>query len=339
LIQSNVGSIIHPSGESLMRKRQMTRRSCAIAITLFTSIALAQNKPAASPFDADDPEIAMIKKLDWKSADFDALTPRQQCAALMAVNKGLSVIGAKADARLDLLTSYVDQNNLGPDFESARTDIASPPQVSFADMEKLGAAYLLSPAGQAKLGTEFANTSDSTLSAYRNMYEKSAQREFAETVDSRLQVRDLALFLQSQGKLDEFRDWAIVERARRQAEFEQQQADAKAKAAADKTARQQEAAERQRQEQIAQQQMAAALAQQQQQQAQSQPQPDNSSANYESDGWWQEPAYGWSGAYYYSNAYRGQVRDRAQNAYQRWQQSPRPTPLPAGRGGGARIRR
>jgi hypothetical protein len=57
---------------------------------------------------------------------------------------------------------------------------------------------------------------------------------------------------------------------------------------------------------------------------------------YDSDNWWGNSwGYG-SGYYYYGNAYRGQVRDKAQDAGQRWRTG-RPSQLPA-RGGGGRRR-
>jgi hypothetical protein len=144
------------------------------------------------------------------------------------------------------------------------------------------------------------------------------------------------LFLESQGKLDDFKKWSIAERDRQQAEWETKQAEQKAQKdqeAAERREAAAAAAEARRQQELAAQQMQYAIGQQEQSYA---PAPQQQSVTY-SDGWWGDGNYGYGAAYYYNNAYRGAVRDRAQNAYQRWQQN-RPANLPA-RGGGGGVRR
>src|SRR5689334_8233508 len=96
----------------------------------------------ASPFDKDDPEIAKIKSLNWKSANFDALSDQNKCLALMALNKGLSQMGAKADIRVDLLVDYIDKNELGPAYACAKGVIPPPQVITFDQMEQVAAAYL-----------------------------------------------------------------------------------------------------------------------------------------------------------------------------------------------------
>src|SRR5206468_109544 len=140
------------------------------------------------------------------------------------------------------------------------------------------------------------------------MYDKSARREFEETREARWQVRSMALFLQEQGKLDDFRDWSVGAQKRRQDELEQAQAQQQAQ---EQQQRQERAAayadqQRQQQQQSARQMELALQAQQQQQQQQ--PAAVAAQNSYaDSDGWWGD-SNGWNGnylSYYNSNAYRG----------------------------------
>jgi hypothetical protein len=316
-------------------------------VLILGSVALAQTSaPVVSPFDKDDPEIAVIRGLDWKSANFDALDAKGKCLALMALNKGLSQMGAKADARVDLLVDYIDQASLGGAYTSAKASIPPPQNISFEQMEQVATAYSQTPTGQAKLVNQLPGTSPEMLNLYLGLYDKSARREFEETREARWQVRSMGLFLQEQGKLDDFKTWSLAEQKRREEDLAKQEAEQKAK---EQTERQERAdafqqQKQQEQEEAAQRQMEMALQQQQQQMSNGDGGASGSSAA--NDYVWGDP-YGWYGgyyAYYNSNAYRGYVRDKAQDAYQRWgQNNNRPSQLPSQRpaynrgGGGGRA--
>jgi hypothetical protein len=287
-----------------------------IALGASAPIVVAQAPvPASSPFDAEDPEIARIRALDWQHADFNSLDEPTKCAALLALNRVLFDIGAKADARLELLVDYLDKENLGEDYAGAKESIPEKAPPSFDDMLKHAAAYVATPQGAARVGSKFKDTPPEMVQHYLVLYEKSSRRGYEDAADSRSQVRLIGLFLQDRGKLDDFKNWAIAERDRRQAEFQKQQAEEKAKAAqaqqelADKVRAQNEQRELERQEQLASQQLAAAM----QYPANANTFGDNV-ANNSQDWLW----YNWAGNYYYSNAYRGQVRDKVQGAYDRW---------------------
>lgn len=303
----------------------------------------AQGIPQSSPFDQDDPEIARIKSLDWKDANFDALTPTQQAEALMALNKALSLIGTKASTRADLLVDYLDEKNLGPAYASAKTSIPDPKPVSYDQMRRLAAAYVLSPAGSAKVSGEFSGNSEGMIAQYITLYDKSARRLFEEAAEARYQVRSMGLFLQEQGKLEDFKVWAPQEEKRRDDELAQQQA--QQQAAAEK-AREERAQvyneQRQQQQELAAKQMELALQQQQLQQAAnaSSASSDSSQQPYDNENWLGY-GYPYGGAYwnyYNTNIYRGYVKDKYQDAWNRWHNNhPRPVqpmPRPVYRGGG-----
>jgi hypothetical protein len=346
-----------------MRARSVTVVAAMLAGLIVTSTFAQRPAPAGqpptagaapasnpvSPFDQNDPEIAIIRGLDWKNAEYNVLTLPQRCAALMALNKGLSMMGSKADHRVDLLVDYLDQNKLGEAYAAAKQSIPDPRPVTFQDMERVAAAYINTPGGAAKFAGQFTGMSADMLNLYLNLYEKSAMREFEETREARWQVRSMGLFLQDTGKLEDFRQWSVIEDKRRETELDQQVADEKAKQTQERQQRidayNQEQRAQQQQQALAAKQMDAAL---QEQQYESNPQSSQSqqTSYVDNDGWWGAPYANSSYWYYYnSNAYRGYVRDKAQDAYQRWRPNggARPTPLPAQRpsprmGGGGGMR-
>ena len=105
-----------------------------------------------SPFDKDDPEIQRLKKLDWKTADFEAQDLKTRCTALLALQNVLSMTGGKASARLDLLVDCVDQNRLGETFALQQVSIPPPPQISYEDAKKNATAFVTSDVGRDKFG-------------------------------------------------------------------------------------------------------------------------------------------------------------------------------------------
>ena len=303
------------------------------------SPAAASQAPVRSPFDKDDPEIQAILKLNWKSVEFNQLDPRTRCLAFLALSKGLGTIGAKADARLDLLMDFIDEKMLGESLAKNMLAIPDLPAVTFDDMKKVGAAWVQSPAGKQKVASELQGVADDSLAPYMKMYERTAQRTFEEALESRLQVRVMAVFLEKQGKLEEFKKWAEEEKKRRVAERRAEAAQQRATAAEAERQRREdalEAAEHKRREdaQLAAMRMELAAQQQAAEPVAPQLPVDNPQFWDDDDDYWAYP-------YYYTNAYRGEIRDRLEDAWGRWQNNPRPTPYrgggrSGGRGGGRR---
>jgi len=312
-------------------KKSLGRRSgmaiCVAMLVLIPAHFCRAAGPApagapVSPFDKDDPEIQRIRALDWKNADLAKLDQRSRCMAYFALNRGLTAIGAKADARLDLLIDYIEDNNLDQAIASDKQAAAEPPVLTFDTMMKVAAAFIASDLGKAKFEKEFAQTSDAMLPRYESLYEKSSRRAYEEAADSRYQVRVLAGFLVRQGKFDEFKKWAAEEKKRRQAEFMQEVARKRSDAqAAEKERREkaQAAADERREKE-------AELAARQVEYA-IENQGGGGDDNY-SGGDWGDIWYGWGTGYYDNSAYRAAVRDKAGDSWRNWN-SGRPANRPA----------
>lgn len=319
-----------------MRFSKLSLAGVCIVAACAASTGMAQpaaTVPVVSPFDQNDPEIQRIKRLDWKSVDLNKLDALHRCAMFYVLQQGLTVMGSKADARLDLLVDYIQAHNLGTALAEASATIPPPPALSFTDVQKMAAAFVATPDGKLRVATQFNDIADSTLPAYTQMYENAARRAFGEVVDSRHQVRLMAIFLEKQGQFDQFKTWAEAEKARRQeayaAEMAKKRAEAQQAEAARLQQQQQQAeaaqAERQRQQEaLAAQEMDYAL----QQQSQQQNDGGQQNVNYDNDQGWNDNWYPYNNAYYANGIYRAGVRDRSQNAWQNWR---RPGQLPARR--------
>lgn len=285
-------------------------------------------QPVVSPFDKDDPEVQRILRLNWKTVKFEELDARHQMAAYFAMNKGLSIMGTKADARLDLLIDYVEANKLGEAVADAASTIPPPPDVSFEDYKKMGAAFVRSPDGSVKVDAELGTIPEDMIPAYVKLYQNSSMRSFAEVVESRHQVRLIAAYLQEEGKFEDFKKWSADEKRRRQEAYAKELAEKRVAAAeAEKIRREQAiAAAQERQKQEAEE-RARRMEYAMQQQAS---QPSGGGVSYDHDGYWGDSWYPYSGAYYAGALYRSQVRDRASNSWSRWRANagsrPRPTP-------------
>ena len=296
--------------------------------------AQAEPRPVASPFDKDDPEIQKLRALNWKAVDFDAQDMETKTTSLLAMQQVLSMTGGKASARLELLVDYFDQNKLGGAFVAEQQAVL-PPLITYEEAKKVAVAFVKSDAGKNKFGAELAGSDETTLKAYMNMYGNSSKRVFEECIEARTQVRAMALFLEDEGKLDEFKKWAKDEMKRKQAAREAETAKLRQVAQEQEKARQEhEKAKRQQAEAAAAAKMEAYL--QQQQQAQAAPVDTGGQTVYVEDDWDGDAWYPWTGAYYAGDAYRGYVRDKFQDRWQNWNQN---RPQPRARAGRARGRR
>ncbi len=209
--------------------KTVAKLSLALAALLPTmaSTALGQAQPqppVVSPFDKDDPEIQRLRALNWKAVDFDAQDLETRTVALLAMQEVLSMTGGKASARLELLIDYFDQNKLGEAYVDKQQAANLPPLISYDEARKVAVAFVKSEVGKDKFGDELAGSDDATLKAYMQMYGNSSRRTYEECIEARTQVRAMALFLESTGKLSEFKAWAKDEKKRRQAARDQETA-------------------------------------------------------------------------------------------------------------------
>src|SRR5262245_13064929 len=57
-----------------------------------------------------------IKNLKWQTIDLASLTPLEHARALLVLNNCLDEVAAVTTSQADLMSSYIDQKTLGPDF-------------------------------------------------------------------------------------------------------------------------------------------------------------------------------------------------------------------------------
>jgi hypothetical protein len=279
-------------------------------------VALAQAEPkaTASPFDKDDPEIQKLKQLNWKDIDFNGQDIKTRCEAFLAMQDVLSMAGGKASARVELLIDYVDQEKLGEMFVDSQEAITLPSLITYEDAKKISMAFVKSNVGRDKFGDELEGIDDATLKAYQTMYANSSRRAFEECIEARYRVRSMALFLESTGRLEQFKTWSKAEMKRKQAARDEEVAKLRdASKEAEKARQEHVLAKRKEAEQRAAAQMEAYLQSQQQPAAGGQTVIVQSDDDWDGDTWMP-----WTGAYYASDAYRGYVRDKFQDRWQNW---------------------
>lgn len=289
--------------------------AAAVAPTTNPSTAPA-TLPSTSPFDAVDPEIRAIGRLNWRTADFDGLGVREKAAALAALNEFLDAAGGKADARAELLVEYLDQRDLGTAYAAdAEADDAGP-TLSYDDARRIAAAFVRSPEGRERFGDEFTRSPPQDQQRYLELYERTTRRKFDDASEARAEVRLMARFLERRGQLDDFQRWSAAEADRRQREHdahfaqlaaEQRQADAQRRAAVASAA----ADRRQQEHELALRRLEYAY--------------QRERYDAERDDRRRYDGYGWYGGgawsprvYYYGDAYRANQRLRIVKALAKW---------------------
>jgi hypothetical protein len=253
----------------------------------------------------------------------------------MLMDETVDEIGAQLTADADLMSEYIEDSNLGDQF-TAMPPAEEPPSLSMQDAQKVAVALLRGPMAQSSYAVAISDATGDLLKAYENMYTSTTNRKWAAAVEARSDVRELTRFLNTNGKMADYKAWvpgevkrraqeAEAAAAQRRAELQQQKKEAQLK-------REQAALERQNQ-QFEQQQRAAAQMQQALSTAQ-----ENQSAP--SSGGYSDPYYYGgeylgtgayaTGAWYRNAAYRGAATARTENRMSTWR---------GGRGGGGGRRR
>ena len=307
-------------------------------VALISPLAGAADPPAPpqNPFNLQDPEIQALKKLDWKGIDYAALPTQTRCEALLALTKLLDMAGGKADARADLLSAYLTQYKLGPEYAADATEMKEPPTLTYDDAKKVAAAFVKTPTGKAKFGNELPGASEALLRNYIALYDKTCTRKWHEVIESRAYVSSMAQFLQRKGKWDDYLKWSVIEAARQQQQYDAQlkerqasyvQAEEEKQAKAYTDAQRREAAQREAQ---AAQQLQYAMSAQSSEGAgngnngggnNNNNGNDGNDGNYSngsSDGGYEPGWYGGDDAFYVNSAYRAAARDRYQGRVNNW---------------------
>lgn len=200
----------------------MLRLPALAATSLLFAAALYAPAQSAQPDLAALPSV--IKSGAWKSLDTSTLTLNQQCQVLQLLNDSLDELSAKARAQADLMSAYLDEGNLGPQFATSPPP-ADPSPLTYNDAVKIAAALLAGPLAQSSYATEFAGTTDTNfLNAYQQMFQTSCQRKWSELTESRRQLSWMSAFLKSKDLTKSYEAWVPGEVQRRQQEVAAQAA-------------------------------------------------------------------------------------------------------------------
>lgn len=164
-----------------------------------------------------------IKSLQWKTIDMGSVPTLEHCRALLLMNHTLDELSANATSEADLMSTYIEKQNLGTQFANTPPPPA-PAMLSYADAEKIAVALLRGPMSGSYYATELGDVSTSGLVSYEQMYERTCQRRWSEFDESRHLVRCMGAFLGNSEKLQDYEGWATAEAARREAEYQQRSA-------------------------------------------------------------------------------------------------------------------
>jgi len=248
--------------------------ACMPAFLVTTTLAQAPKLP---------PELAAlpdeIKRLPWQTIDMSSIQPLEHCRALLLLNHTLDALSDNATAEADLMSAYIEKNNLGTQFASTPPP-PTPRGLMYPDAEKVAIALLRGPMSGSSYATELSDLGGGGLSSYEQMYSRTCTRRWSEFDEARHQVRAMSSFLGKTNKLQDYNTWATAESLRREQAAQQRAATAAAAAQAQANATASNVEAQRRKQQLELMEVNAALtsaqSQQQQPQQQSSQAPDNS---------------------------------------------------------------
>jgi hypothetical protein len=191
---------------------------CVLLGSAVAALGQAQKLPADL---ANLPE--QIRTLNWKAIDVNSASTLEHSRALLLLNHALDELSANVTAEADLMSLYIEKQNLGKDFASTPPPPA-PPQLSYADAEKVAIALLRGPMSGSYYATELGDIGKDSLLSYEQMYQRTCQRRWGEFDESRHLLRCMTSFLGNSGKLQDYDGWATAEAVRREQEAQQRQA-------------------------------------------------------------------------------------------------------------------
>jgi hypothetical protein len=185
----------------------------------FVAGAFAQSPPQRLPADLQTlPD--ELKNLKWQTIDMGSVPTLEHCRALLLMNHTLDELSANATAEADLLSTYIEKQNLGSQFANTPPP-PPPPLLTYPDAEKISVALLRGPMSSSYYATELGAASPGGLAAYAETYERTCQRRWAEFDEGRHLVRSMTSFLGNNQKLPDYEAWATAEVALRQKQYEQ----------------------------------------------------------------------------------------------------------------------
>jgi flagellar biosynthesis GTPase FlhF len=304
------------------RRLVMNGKSIIAGIVLCTAAIAAAQAPPPMTLPADVANIKQsIQSLPWREIDLTTVSPLEMDRALLLMNHVLNEIAPVRASEADLMSGYIEAQNLGAEFAKAPKPPAGK-ELTYTDATKIAVAMLRGPMANSTYASQFGGASTEELAAYRELYDATCQRRWSEITESREQSRWMGAFLQSQGKLQDYQAWAKVESENRELAYQLQleknaaAADAAAQAAQARAVAEQEEQEKLQLQQAlaaaqAQQQEAFAAGQQQQQMDQQQPPPPQEDAPYYT-GYGTPGYYGSGAAWCYDCTYGNEARTRTE---------------------------
>ena len=226
----------------------------ACVVSTFVTSALAQSQKLP-------PELAglpdEVKGLKWQAIDWATVQPLERCRALQLLNHTLEELSANAAAEADLMSAYVEKNNLG---EVCQHPAAAVAQIAQFPPRGDGRCCDAPRADERVVLRHGAGRPRSqSAEVVRQMYERTCARRWGEFDESRHQVRCMSSFLGNSDKLQDYDAWATAEAIRRQAEARQRAAASAQAKAQDAAATRQNMEAQLRQQQVELTQMKAAL--------------------------------------------------------------------------------
>src|SRR4051794_13787869 len=113
----------------------------AIVLLAFAAFSLAQTQKLPPDLAGLPDE---IKNLKWQTIDTATVQPLERCRSLLLLNHSLDELSANAAAEADLMSEYIEKNNLGAQFASTPPPPA-PRALSYTDAQKIAIAMLRGP--------------------------------------------------------------------------------------------------------------------------------------------------------------------------------------------------
>lgn len=212
-----------------MRARYLMPLLFVSVCGLLAGQAAAQQKPTLPPDLAAVPEV--IRSGEWKHVNLSDLTPLEHCQSLLLLNHVLDELAPLAAAHADLMSTYLDEQSLGHEFTEHGPPLP-PPRFTEEEGLKIAAALLRGPLADSEFSTALKDTNANGLGAYRQMYEATCARKWAEVTEAGRQLRCMGQFLKDTNRLAAYQEWAPAEVERREKQYEQEQAQRRASLAA-----------------------------------------------------------------------------------------------------------
>lgn len=169
----------------------------------------------AKLLELGDPEVAALKKMDYKSVDYAKVDLKTRTMAVMAMNKLLSQHGERAVRRIGLLEDFIQYKKLDESFSQSTDTAPDEDRLTMEDGLKIAVLIVRTAEGQEAWSSSVTNVSDQTLERVYASYLNLCKKRWGEVTYQRFRVEELAQFIDSKKMFNEFVIWGRDETARR----------------------------------------------------------------------------------------------------------------------------